>query len=108
MELTTTDHGTTQVVRIDGSLDTNTSAQAQTHFDGVLSGSPTCIVVDFGGLDYISSSGLRVLLATGKKLRRTGGELRVCAMNEMAQEVFEISGFSTLFKTFDTVEDALE
>jgi anti-anti-sigma factor len=107
MELTTNDHGTTQVVRIDGSLDTNTSAKAQAHFDGVLEARPTRIIVDFGGLDYISSSGLRVLLATGKKLRRTGGELGVCAMNDMATEVFEISGFSTLFQTYDTVEEAL-
>jgi anti-anti-sigma factor len=107
MELTTIDHGSTKVIRLDGSLDTNTSAHAQAHFDAVLSSGPSRIVVDFGGLDYISSAGLRVLLVTSKRLRKTGGDLRVCAMNDMAEEVFEISGFSTLFQTFDTVEEAL-
>ncbi|MCO4764379.1 MAG: STAS domain-containing protein [Myxococcales bacterium] len=95
------------IVRFVGSLDTGTAAQAQSHMTGLIGSVEGVVIADLGGVDYISSAGLRVLLATGKKLRRSGSELRICALNEMAEEVFEISGFSTLFKIFDTAEAAL-
>jgi anti-anti-sigma regulatory factor len=47
-------------------------------------------------LDFISSAGLRVLLATAQELKLDGGELRVCSLNESIKEVFDISGFSAL------------
>lgn len=107
MDITNALHDAGIVVALTGSLDTNTAPEAQAHLDTVVATSPKRVIVDFGAVDYISSAGLRVLLATGKALRRSGGELRVCALNEIAQEVFDISGFSTLFKVHATAEEAL-
>jgi anti-anti-sigma factor len=58
-------------------------------------------------LDYISSAGLRVLLATAQKLQAEDGALRVCNLNETVQEVFDISGFSTILSVFKTETEAL-
>jgi anti-anti-sigma factor len=66
------------------------------------------LLVDFKALDYISSAGLRVLLATAKRLSSEGGSLRICHLNDTVREVFEISGFSTIFSVFDTEAEALE
>jgi anti-sigma B factor antagonist len=100
--------GGVTIVQLDGNLDTNTAPDAQVHFDGLANGGQTRIVVDFGSLNYISSAGLRVLLATAKKLKGMGGQLRMFGLNDTVHEVFEISGFSTIFSVFTTEAEALE
>ena len=108
MRISTTESGAVTVVRFEGNLDTNTAQQAQAHFDELADGGAEKILVDFEKLDYVSSAGLRVLLATAKKLRTVGGSLRLCQLNETVAEVFEISGFSTIFGVFATESEALE
>ena len=53
------------IVMFDGRLDTNTAPDALTRLDGLIGGGTTNILVDFSGLDFISSAGLGVVLATG-------------------------------------------
>ena len=96
------------VVRFEGNLDTNTAPQAQETLDDLAGQGVGRILVDFAALDYISSAGLRVLLATAKRLRGRGGNLRLCNLNETVAEVFEISGFSTIFAVFGSESEALE
>jgi anti-sigma B factor antagonist len=108
VNITNADAEGVTVVRFEGNLDTNTAPEAQDHFDGLAAGGVSKILVDFEDLDYISSAGLRVLLATAKKLRGAGGNLRLCSLNETVGEVFEISGFSTIFAVFPSEAEALE
>ena len=108
MNITTDAAESVTVVRFQGNLDTNTAPEAQDHFDELAAGGVSKILVDFENLDYISSAGLRVLLATAKKLRGAGGNLRLCSLNETVAEVFEISGFSTIFAVFPSEAEALE
>ena len=54
------------------------------------------MIIDFGRLNFISSSGLRVLLIVANKLSATQGKLVLCDMQEHIQEVFMISGFDQL------------
>ena len=64
--------------------------------------------MNFEKLDYISSAGLRVLLTAAKQLKRVDGELRICSLNEVVAEVFDISGFTTIFKVFRSESEALD
>jgi anti-anti-sigma factor len=110
MDITTrTQHGVTLVV-FAGSLDSNTSPQAQQTLDGMLAAGARKMVVDCTALDYISSAGLRVLLGTAKRLSGAGagGALRLFGLNETVREVFDISGFSTILAVFATEADALK
>ncbi|HTT67352.1 MAG TPA: STAS domain-containing protein [Gemmatimonadales bacterium] len=108
MNITTRiEHGVT-VVGIAGNLDSNTSPQAQQALDGMLASGGRKMVVDFTALDYISSAGLRVLLGTAKRLNGAGGALRLFGLNQTVQEVFDISGFSTILAVFATEADALK
>ena len=110
MDITTrTEKGVT-LVAFAGSLDSNTSPQAQEAVDGMLAAGARKMVVDCTALDYISSAGLRVLLGTAKRLGGAGGAggaLRLFGLNETVREVFDISGFSTILAVFATEADAL-
>ena len=108
MNISVTVNGDITVVGFEGNLDTNTAPEAEERLSELAREGSGKILIDFADLDYISSAGLRVLLATAKKLRGAGGNLRLCSLNEMVSEVFEISGFSTIFAVFPTEAEALE
>ena len=107
MELTVRDEGDTKVVMLNGKLDTNTTPAAESEINTLLDGGASKLLINFEQLSYISSSGLRLLLATAKRLKGSGGELKVCTLNEMATEVFEISGFSSILNVFSSEQEAL-
>ena len=81
MEITVRDEGDTKVVMLDGKLDTNTTPAAESEINALLEGGTENLLVNFERLSYISSSGLRLLLATAKKLKGSGGDLKVCSLN---------------------------
>jgi anti-sigma B factor antagonist len=108
MNVTIRDANDAKVVDFEGSLDTSTSPDAEGRLSSLMEGEGVKILINFEKLDYISSAGLRVLLVSAKRLKSRGGELRLCHLNETVQEVFEISGFSSILKVFNTESEALE
>jgi len=64
-------------------------------------------VVDFAATGYIDSSGLGVLVSLAKKVRETGGDLRLAGLNEDLRTLFELTKLDTLFTLMDTVEEAV-
>ena len=96
-----------QVVEFTGNLDTNTAPEAETHINSLLDAGAAKMLVNFQNLNYISSAGLRVLLSTAKKMMATGGSLKICSLNNTVQEVFDISGFSTILSLAANEADAL-
>ena len=108
MDITTRTQDDVTLVAFAGNLDSNTSPQAQQAIDGILASGGQKMVVDFTALDYVSSAGLRVLLGTARRLSGAGGALRLFGLNETVQEVFDISGFSTILAVFATEADALK
>ena len=107
MDITTRTQNDVTIVAFVGSLDSKTSPQAQQALDGILAGGGRKLLIDFTALDYISSAGLRVLLGAAKRLSGAGSALRLFGLNESVREVFQISGFSTIFAVSATETDAL-
>ena len=112
MDITTRTLNGVTLVAFAGSLDSNTSPQAQQALDGILATGARKMAVDCTALDYISSAGLRVLLGTAKRLSGAGEGgagrgLRLFGLNETVREVFDISGFSTILAVYATEADAL-
>ena len=107
MEITTRDVNEVKVVQIEGELDTGSSPDAQNQLDQLRGQGVKKILLDLTKLDFISSAGLRVLLATAQELKEDSGDLRVCSLNREVKEVFDISGFSTLLMVFDNEAKAL-
>jgi anti-anti-sigma factor len=107
MNITVREENGTAIVEIDGKLDTATSPTAQENFTAMISEGKRKILLDLAKLDYISSSGLRVVLTLAKELDKAGGALRLCNLNNVVQEVFDISGFSSILKVFSSESEAL-
>lgn len=97
-----------KVLTFEGRLDTQTSPDAQTQLTQLIEGGDKKILVNFKKLDYINSAGFRVLLVAAKQLRTADGELRICSLSEFVKELFDISGFTTIFKVFGSDSEALE
>jgi len=107
MEISVTESDDVRILSFQGNLDTNTSPQAESEINGLIDAGSQQLLINFEKLDYISSAGLRILLATAKKLKASQGDLKICCLNETVQEVFDISGFATILSVSKTEEDAL-
>jgi anti-sigma B factor antagonist len=108
MEIHTRVENEIHVVDIVGNLDTNTSPDAENQLTKLMDQGVKKIVINFDKLDYISSSGLRVFLAASKRIKSEEGAIRICNLNEIVQEVFDISGFSIILNVSGSLEQALE
>lgn len=86
--------GNTLIVALEGRLDTMTSPELEKELKESMDGADS-LVLDFGKLDYISSAGLRVLLSAHKQMKNKGG-LTVKNVNEVVQEIFDVTGFADI------------
>ncbi len=77
-----------------GRLDTNSSPALEAELKQSVGGVKE-LIFDFSGVEYISSAGLRILLAAQKVMNRQG-EMKLIGVNEDVMEVFEITGFSDI------------
>ena len=107
MDIKTAEAGDVSVLELAGHLDTNTSPDAESAINALIDGGATKLLINFSALEYISSAGLRILLATGKKLKAAGGDLRICSLNDTVKEVFDISGFSSILAVSKDQDEAL-
>ena len=91
MNINKTVNGTALYLSLEGRLDTSTAPQLETErkqsMDGI-----TQLELDFDKLEYLSSAGLRVLLAAQKTMNKQG-KMIVRHVNETIMEVFEVTGF---------------
>ena len=95
MNITGTKNGTELTLALEGRLDTSTAPQLEAELKRGIDG-VTELNFDFAKLEYLSSAGLRVLLAAQKVMNRQGS-MTICNVNETIMEVFEITGFVDIF-----------
>jgi len=107
MEITTTKRGDATVLAVNGRVDTTTAGDLETAINLHISGGNRQILLDFAGVTYISSGGLRVLLATAKKLRNDGDWYALCGLLPEVQKVMKLAGFTSIFSIYASPEDAL-
>ena len=107
MDIYTEKKGNAVVVRIKGKVDADTAPSLEECFTNQIAQNENKIIVNLEGLDYISSAGLRVVLAAAKNLKALHGELLFVGLKGSVEKVFKISGFYSAFKIFDTEETAL-
>ena len=85
-------NGKELTIKVEGRLDTVTAPELEKEVKDSVQGIEV-LVFDLAGLDYISSAGLRVVLAA-QKLRNAQGKMIVKNVNEAVMEIFEITGFT--------------
>ena len=77
---------------LEGRLDTNTAPELEKEISADLTADVQSLILDLKDLEYISSAGLRVLLAAQKKMNKQGNMI-VKNVNDMIMDVFEVTGF---------------
>lgn len=108
IDIASRDEGDIKVVVIEGKLNTGASPDAEDFINELIDDGATKILLNLEDLDFISSTGLRVILATGKKLTGVGGKLVLCSPNQTVSDVFRMSGFLQMFSVLDNEEEALK
>jgi anti-sigma B factor antagonist len=99
MLITKTTQGNSVVLSLTGNMDNLHSVQLSDELDGIISaGIYNTINIDLKQLDYISSSGLRVLLAAHKRGNAIGTKIELYHANDTVKEVLRVTGFSEIIK----------
>ena len=94
MTITKKTDGTALEIALEGRLDTMTAPELEEELRQSYEGADS-LTMDFSKLEYISSAGLRVLLSAHKVMSTKGG-MKVKHVNEIVQEVFEVTGFADI------------
>ncbi|QGY43171.1 anti-sigma factor antagonist [Maribellus comscasis] len=95
------------ILYIEGRIDTTNYKDIETAIEEAIEPGNSKLILDCEKLNYISSSGLRIFLTLQKKMMEKQAELVLCKMQPMIKEIFDISGFSNIFKIKTTEEEAL-
>ena len=95
------------LVSINGKLDSTTAPVAENEINSILEKQVKKMVVSLKDTAYVSSAGLRVFLATAKKMTAAGGAVKFCSPNDIVKEILDVSGFTTILDVKSTEEEAL-
>ncbi len=97
MEITSAKNDKAVVVEINGRIDAVTTSDAEKFFTTLVNESNDDIIVDCKNMDYINSSGLRILIMSLKKQTAKGKKMLLCNLQDNIKDVFKFSGFTNLF-----------
>ena len=106
MEIASVRHDGVTVVSFLDNLDVTTSAEATVFLDAEIEGGHTSLVIDMGGVTYLSSAGLRVILGAMQKAGTAGGDVRLAGVEGNIQRVVEMAGVAGIMKAFPSVDQA--
>ena len=96
MEIKKNIEGNIVTLQLKGRLDTITSSQLEEELEDVFNEEKVELIFDFSALDYISSSGLRVLLSAQKKINAMETKMKIIGANEVVKEIFDATGFTKI------------
>ena len=108
MEIIEKKIGSISIIALGGRLDAYASSDVEQKLNALVDADEVRLVVNLERLDYISSSGLRVLLTSLKKVRKREGDIKLAGMKPHIKEVFDIAGFSQLFSIYDLEDLAVQ
>lgn len=107
MEIKTRKERAAVVVSLTGRMDAYSTPGFEKKLSDLIAEGEKNFIIDLGELDYISSTGLRIILTKARKLREKQGKLILAALKDMVKEVFESSGFSAIIPIYESVEAAM-
>jgi anti-sigma B factor antagonist len=107
MKISEENWGSFVILNVEGQLNAITCNELEKRLNTLIEQGEKQFLLNFSGLDYISSAGLRVLLVTAKKLKTGNGKIVLASLKGQVRKVFDAAGFSALFQMFDTREEAM-
>jgi anti-anti-sigma factor len=107
VELKEEKKGDVLVLHIKGRLDAVSSPTAEKKVFECINNGQSKLLLDFSGVSYLSSAGMRMLLSTTKKLKTLSGKLVVCSITSNVMDVLKMSGFDHVLDLAKTEDEAL-
>jgi anti-anti-sigma factor len=107
MEISEQREGDIIVLSPVGRVNNDTSPAFQTKLLACVGSAATTVLIDFSGVEYISSAGLRALMMASKQSKATGGRFAAAGLTPMVKEIFAISHFSLVVRVFKTTAEAI-
>jgi len=108
VDVTTRHFGNVAVVTPTGRIDQSSASTLESALSPLWARADIAsLVLDFSGIEYISSVGLRVLMIAARQMRGRRARIAVSRLQSVVAEIFAISRFNTVLEVFPTVRDAL-
>jgi len=107
MEINTSEMKRVQLFEVIGRVDSNNANELGSALDEVVDDGKTNLVLDLGGVEYMSSAGLREMVRVLKRVKRSGGDLRIASPSDRVREVLELAGLDTIFEVYPTQVEAV-
>lgn len=113
MEVTHKSFNRVDLLTVSGRLDAATAPQLKKQIDELFDQGRYRLVLDLANLDYVASPGLRVLIEARKRARdwkltdMDGGDVRIVNLPPRIKEVFDLTGFTSLFSIYSDVTEAV-
>jgi len=95
------------IISITGRIDTATAPMLERAINTEIAGGSRRVLLNFSGVSYISSGGLRVLLATAKKLKGAGDRFGICSLSPEVLKILKLAGFTSIFSIHSSEGEAL-
>jgi anti-sigma B factor antagonist len=95
------------VIALQGDFDAAVAPDVENQVLACATGARARLIVDLSGVPYISSAGLRVLLAAVRAARAGGGDVRLAGLSPMVKRVCDMAGLTKLLSSFASVNEAL-
>lgn len=108
MKLSENKKGDILFLELNGRFDATTTSEFESKVKAIIGQGEKKLAIDFTNLDYINSSGLRVILMAAKELKKIEGKLVLFAMKDHIKEIFDMTGFTSIINIVKTEPDAVE
>ncbi|MEI6104351.1 MAG: STAS domain-containing protein [Methanothrix sp.] len=107
MKITDKNINNIQVITISGRIDVVSANDLEIFLNDAI-GKNSRMIFDLSETEYISSSGLRVFLATLKILNKKNGEMRLASLQPVIRNILDISGLSNIFSIHHNLKEAMD
>lgn len=101
MEVTVQEYNRVDLVKVVGRVDSSTAPQLGEALNTQFDAGTNNLVLDLSEVEYMSSAGLREMVAALKRAKQGGGDLRLCTPSERVVEVLDLAGLDSIFQVFD-------
>jgi anti-sigma B factor antagonist len=107
MQISTKSKDDVYIIEISGRMDSISSKEIEANLNDMIEHNRDKIIIDLGAVEYISSVGLRVLLAALKKEKERDGSIKLASLQPFVRDIFKMTGFDRIFSISSDQEEAI-
>ena len=107
VEINTEQYKRVDLIKLSGRIDSSNASELDDTFNGLADDGRYELVLELSGVEYMSSAGLRALVAALRESKKHRGDLRIANPSDRMQEVLNLAGLDTIFGIYDDATAAI-